>query len=210
MRGFIATIGLAGVLAIIGCGVPPAAVMSMAQTMSAAAEQQRQAAARWASDLEQADTAREARGIAAFVARIRAAGDDELKIADATQALIAALDQVRDDRWAADERLRIELASAEALDALGEQANTLAVESQTLSDEFRRYLGRAWEAYREAQALAAQKAQQKAATACQARSDLIRKLLGVEIPCPKGGIDGYNGGNAPAGAGSNQTNRPGS
>ncbi len=189
MRRLIERIGLVGALALTGCGVPPAVVMSMAQTISVAAQQQRQAAARWADDLEQADTAREARGIAAFVARIRAAGEDEGQIADATQALIAALDKLRNHRWAADERLRIELANADALDALGEQANTLAVESQTLSDEFRRYLGRAWEAYKEAQILAAQQAQQKAAAACQTRSALIRDLLGVEIPCPKGTTD---------------------
>jgi hypothetical protein len=99
---------------------------------------------------------------------------------------------MRDDRWAADERLRVELTNADALDALGAQANTLAVESQTLNDELRRYLGRAWEAYKEAQVLAAQQAQQKAVTACQVRSDLIRKLLGVEIPCPKGRTDANN------------------
>jgi hypothetical protein len=192
MRRIIVVIGLGGVLAITSCGVPPAVVMSLAQTMSVAAEQQRQAAARWAYDLEQADAVREARGIAAFVGRIRAAGDDDAKIADATQALIAALDKMRDDRWAADERLRVELTNADALDALGAQANTLAVESQTLNDELRRYLGRAWEAYKEAQVLAAQQAQQKAVTACQVRSDLIRKLLGVEIPCPKGRTDANN------------------
>jgi hypothetical protein len=189
-RCLIAVMGLASVLT--GCGVPPAVVMSMAQTMSVAAQQQRQAAARWAYDLQQADAVREARGVAAFVARVRAAGDDEARTAEATEALIAALDKLRDDRWAADERLRLELASADALEALGEQANTLAVESQTLNDEMRRYLGRAWEAYKQAQVLAAQKAQQKAETACQVRSELIRKLLGVEVPGARGTSDANN------------------
>jgi hypothetical protein len=59
MRRIIVVIGLGGVLAITSCGVPPAVVMSLAQTMSVAAEQQRQAAARWAYDLEQADAVRE-------------------------------------------------------------------------------------------------------------------------------------------------------
>ena len=170
------------VVSILGCGIQPAVMMSTAQTVRTATAGLRDAAREWAADVETGDTSREARAIAAFVTRLRADGEDEDQIATDTAQFTAALAKLRADRWAADERLRIVMDNCDALDEQADALHQLAVDTQSLDDEWRRYIGRAWDTYKQSQTEAATARQQAQAARQAQRQALVQQLIGTILP----------------------------
>ena len=167
----------AGVLVVGGCGVPPMAVMSQSQMLHRAGAEVRNAAAEWAADVQAGDDAREAAAIGAFVARIRRAADNEPQIATDTAAFTSALTSLRRDRYAADERLRVVLDNVDAVDEAADAMQQLAVESQSLNDEWKRYVTDNLAAMKAAQQdAAAQRAAQRTARQ-QKRAEIVGQLL---------------------------------
>lgn len=168
---------------ICGCGVPAVAVMAQAQSMHRATAEYRNAAAEWSADVEQGDSTREAAIIAAFAQRLRAKGATDSQVAEAIAQFTAALGKIRADRYAADERLRVVLDNCDALDESADALHQLALDSQSLDDEWRRYVTNNFAAWKTSQAEAAQARAAARTARQQRRADIVGQILKT-LPIP--------------------------
>ena len=128
-------------LPLCGCLANAQVQVSAARSLAAVADELRLAVDEYDADLAMADDAREADVIAAFVDRVGRDVGDASAMAQHEAAFREALLRIRDDRQVAWQRRTSAMDNVSLLEEVGQGLEKLAVQSMTLSDEARRYLG---------------------------------------------------------------------
>jgi len=139
-RGF----GIAVVLTVTGCagcGGDARVELSAAQSIDSVAAGLELAIHEYHGETEAADDRREDAVVAAFVSRVQAAAGDETATVRSAEEFTAALRKVRADRRVEWQRQSAALDNLTVLREIAAGLRRLAIDSLTLSDEVRRYLG---------------------------------------------------------------------
>ncbi len=142
LREILRTVGFSMAGSIVcGCVSAPAAQLSAADSMDLVAASLRQAIDEYRLDLDQLDDERRRAVVEAFVTRVRTDHQDEKALASHTALFTSALDRIDADRRTASDRRQNAVESLESLQEVADGLRRLAVESMSLDDEARRYLG---------------------------------------------------------------------
>jgi len=135
-----------------GCGGDAGVELAASDALSAVADQMQQIVDEYHRDVTRCDDTREDATVAAFVARVQAAGNDPDALQADVKEFQAALRRIRDDRETAWQRRSAAMGNVAVLREVAGGLQKLALESLSLRDEVRRYIDGWIENQRRAQA----------------------------------------------------------
>jgi len=139
-------------VALAGCGGDARVELAAADALDLTAAELRLALDEYNAEIDQADQARQAAAVRAFVTRLRADVDDPAAVDAHTIAFTEALAALWTDQRTEWQRYQNTLANIEALEEVGAGLRRVGIATLTVSDEVRRYLGSLVEARRQAAA----------------------------------------------------------
>lgn len=139
---------------LAGCGGDAGLELSAGDALHAAAGRMETAIREYHQEVGRQDDARESAVIAAFVSRVVGSREDEAALGGHAQAFESALKKIRADREVEGQRRSAAMENVDVIREVADGLQELAVESLTLRDEVRRYLGSWIEARRRAQSAA--------------------------------------------------------
>lgn len=131
----IGVFGLCG-----GCAGNARVEMSAADSMEVLAAELSASVEEYHADLSRIDSERERAAVYAFVGRVQGAGG-QTEAESHAEALLAAMEKVRADRAVATERYMNARDNVAALAEVAGGLRRVAVESMSIDDEMKRYLG---------------------------------------------------------------------
>ena len=132
------------------CGGDARVELAAADALDVAAAQLRQALAEYTNEIEQADLAREANAVKAFVSRLQTDADKPDAIQVHIDKFTQALGALRADTRVEWGRYHTAVDNLGAVEEISGSLRRVAVETLTVSDEVRRYLASLLEARRRA------------------------------------------------------------
>jgi hypothetical protein len=126
---------------LCGCGGDAGVELAASDALSAVADQMQLTVNEYHRDVARYDDTREDATVAAFVARVQAARDDPDAVQADVKEFQAALRKIRDDRETEWQRRSAAMGNVAVLREVAGGLQKLALESLSLRDEVRRYIG---------------------------------------------------------------------
>lgn len=139
-------------LGLAGCGGDAGVELAAGDALNAVADQMLLTVQEYHRDVSRHDDGREDATVAAFIARVQADHADASAMQTHTQSFQAALRKIRSDRETEWQRRSAAMDNVAVLREVAGGLQKLAIESLSLRDEVRRYLGTWIESRRRAQA----------------------------------------------------------
>ena len=150
-RRWPAALLAAVVVAVAGCGGDARVELAAADALEHITVQLRLAVQEYNAEIERSDAARREAALDAFVRRVRGADVAEEEVARHTEAFGEALALLAADQREEWRRYGVTLGNVEAVDEVARGLRQVGIETLSVQDDVRRYLGSLVEARRRAE-----------------------------------------------------------